>query len=146
MFETLLVPVDGSPHSDRAVRMAGELAKCHNSSVVLLHAIKDLTLPKEITDMIYSGEITASRAQILQDSADLILDKARKQLEGAGLANVETVCEWGDPVSVILDYARDHGVALIVLGHRGLGPHGGLLGSVARKLVNMTDISCLVVT
>jgi nucleotide-binding universal stress UspA family protein len=37
-------------------------------------------------------------------------------------------------------------VALIVLGHRGLGPHGGLLGSVARKLVNMTDISCLVVT
>jgi hypothetical protein len=37
-------------------------------------------------------------------------------------------------------------VDLIVLGQRGLGPHEGLLGGVARKIVNMTQISCLIAT
>jgi nucleotide-binding universal stress UspA family protein len=37
-------------------------------------------------------------------------------------------------------------VDLIVLRHRGLGPNEGLLGGVARKLVNMTEISVLIVT
>ena len=42
---------------------------------------------------------------------------------------------------------RQKGVDLIVIGHRGLGPGGGLLGGVvARKLVNMISISCLVAT
>jgi nucleotide-binding universal stress UspA family protein len=52
----------------------------------------------------------------------------------------------GDPASKILEYAAEQGVDLIVIGHRGLGPTSGLLGSVARKLVNMTDVSVLIAT
>jgi nucleotide-binding universal stress UspA family protein len=37
-------------------------------------------------------------------------------------------------------------VDLIVLGHRGLGSYEGLLGGVARMLVNLTEISVLIVT
>ena len=146
MFEKLLIPVDGSAHSKRAVEVAVELAQCHQSAVHLVHVIRDLPLPKEIMDMISSGEITASRMQILQDSADIILNRARSQFETGGITSVQTSCLLGDPASMILAYAEEREVNLIVLGHRGLEGREGLLGGVARKVVNMSRISCLIVT
>ena len=145
MFEKLLVPVDGSECANRAVDTAVEIAKCHGSAVLLLHVVRDLSLPKEILEMISTGEITASRMQILQDSADIILSKAREKFEKAGLTDVSSKCVMGDPATEILNYAEQNGADLIVLGHQGLGPHQGLLGGVARKLVNMARVSCLVV-
>ncbi len=146
MFEKLLVPVDGSAHANRAVDVAVELAKCHGSAIHLLHAIRDLSLPKEILDMIQSGEVTAGRLQILQDSAEIILNNAMERCRQAGVTNVRKQVVMGDPASKILEYAEQNGIGLIVLGQQGLQPGGGLLGGVARKLVNMTHISCLIVT
>jgi nucleotide-binding universal stress UspA family protein len=146
MFERILVPVDGSAHSMCAVGMAAGLAKCNGSSVFLLHVIRDFALPKEIMAMIQAGEITTSRMQILQDSADIILGNAQKELERAGIAGPTRACLLGDPASRILEYANENGVDIIVLGHRGLGSTKGLLGGVARKLVNITTIPCLIAT
>jgi nucleotide-binding universal stress UspA family protein len=146
MFEKLLVAVDGSPHANRAVDVAVELAKCHRSSVLLLHVIRDLSLPREILEMIAAGEITAGRLQILQDSAEIILNNALEKFKQAGLSDVKKECVMGDPASKMLEYAEQNGVNLIVLGQRGLQPHSGLMGGVVRKLVNMTGISCLIVT
>lgn len=146
MFKRLLVPVDGSPHAKRAVNAAADLAVGREARIYLLHVIRDLSLPKEILQMIAAGEVTESRMEILQDSADIILDNARDQLEQTGLSDVRSDYIMGDPASKILEYAERNGVDLIVIGHRGLGPRGGLLGSVARKLVNMTTVSVLVAT
>ena len=146
MFKRLLVPVDGSPHAKRAVNAAADLAAGREARIYLLHVIRDLSLPKEILQMIAAGEVTESRMEILQDSADIILDNARDQLEEAGLSDVRSGYIMGDPASKILEYAEQNGVDLIVIGHRGLGPRGGLLGSVARKLVNMTTVSVLIST
>jgi nucleotide-binding universal stress UspA family protein len=96
--------------------------------------------------MIQAGEVTASRMEILQDSAQIILDNARKKFGEAGLTDVQGEYVMGDPASKILEYGEAQGVDLIVIGHRGLGPGGGLLGGVARKLVNITSISCLIAT
>jgi len=146
VFKRLLVPVDGSPHAKRAVNAAADLAVGREARIYLLHVIRDLSLPKEILQMIAAGEVTESRMEILQDSAEIILDNARDQLEQAGLSDVRSDYIMGDPASKILEYAERNGVDLIVIGHRGLGPRGGLLGSVARKLVNMTTVSVLVAT
>lgn len=146
MFERLLVPVDGSEHAKKALRVAAEVAQCHASSVCLVHVVRDLALPKEILDMISSGEITASRMQILQDSATIILDQAQRELDATGIAEVRRECLMGDPATSILDYAKENKIDLIVLGQRGLDPRGGMLGSVARKVVNMTTVPCLIVS
>jgi nucleotide-binding universal stress UspA family protein len=146
MFEKILVPVDGSAHAKCAVEMAVELAKCHGSYVFLLHVIRDLSLPPEIMAMIRTGEVTESRMEILQNSAEIILESARARFEEAGLADVKSEYILGDPASKILAYAKENGVDLIVIGHRGLGPTEGLLGGVARKLVNRTPISVLIAT
>jgi nucleotide-binding universal stress UspA family protein len=146
MFERILVPVDGSKHGRRAVEMAIELAKCHESSVLLLHVIRDLSLPEEIMSMIRSGEVTESRMEILQDSAEIILDSAGEKLQEAGITDVKSEHIIGDPASKILEYAGQLDVDLILIGHRGLGPSEGLLGGVARKLLNRTTIPVLIAT
>ena len=81
MFKRLLVPVDGSKYSRRAVAMAIELATSCGGIVYLLHVIRNLSLPQEILDMIATGEVTESRMEILEDSAQIILSSAREQLE-----------------------------------------------------------------
>jgi nucleotide-binding universal stress UspA family protein len=146
MFERILVPVDGSRHARFAVQMAIDLAKCHKSFVYLLHVIRDLSLPQEILSMIQAGEVTQSRMEILQDSAAIILENASNRLEEAGITDVQTDYLMGDPASKILAYAQEKDVSLIVIGHRGLGPSEGLLGGVARKLLNRTTISVLIAT
>jgi len=146
MFKKLLVPVDGSPYANRAVDMAIGLAKCCGSSIALVHVIRDLSLPREILEMIAAEEITAGRLQLLKDSAAIILDNAAERCRQGGITDVTRECLMGDPAGKILEYAAQNGVDLIILGQRGLQPHNDLLGSVARKLVNTTNIPCLVVT
>ena len=145
MFNTILVAVDGSPAGKRALDAAIEIAKCNAAPLRLLHVIADLPLPQEIVDMIASGEITESRTEILRTSAELILQDAQQRCEKADYTNVTTDYITGDPARKILEYADQHDAALIVIGHRGLDSQSNMLGSVARKLINMTQRSCLIV-
>jgi nucleotide-binding universal stress UspA family protein len=78
--------------------------------------------------------------------ADIMLGNARELCEQAGLPDVETEVLMGDPASQILEYAEQNGVDLIVIGQRGLATRHGLLGGVARKIVNTSSISCLIAT
>jgi nucleotide-binding universal stress UspA family protein len=146
MFKRILIPVDGSRHASHAVDAAAVLAKHHESSILLLHVIRNMALPKEILAMIRAGEVSQSRTEILEDSAEIILDGAQEKLEQAGISGAERAYIVGDEASMIVDYAEQNGIDLIVLGHRGLNPGGDLLGSVARKILNTTDLPCLVVT
>lgn len=146
MFKKILVPIDGSRHSSRAITAAAGMAKHYDASIFLLHVIRNMSLPKEIMEMIRAGEVTQSRMEILEDSAEIILDSAQEKLEQAGISGAERAYLIGDEASMIADYAEQNGIDLIVLGHRGLNPGGDLLGSVARKILNTTDITCLVVT
>lgn len=146
MITKILVPVDGSSHAKHAAETAGDLAKRYQVPVYLLHVIRDMSLPKEIMDMIAAGEVTASRREILEDSAQIILETAEKRLIAAGITDVDCGFVFGDPAAEIAEYARGKAVDLIVIGHRGLSPAGGLLGSVTRKLLSLTEISCLIVT
>lgn len=145
MFKTILVPVDGSANARRAVEAAAELVKCHRASVILLHVIPDEPLPKELMKMIASGEINESHMGLLRDSAEIILQEAKETLRAAGV--MEDKCEYilGDPASQIIEYAQTNEVDLIVIGHRGLGAQLNMLGSVTRKLINITKISCLII-
>ncbi len=145
MLKKILVGVDGSRHATRAVEMAAGLARCHGASILLLHVIRDLPLPREILEMIARGEVTESRQELLEDSAEIILDNARDKLTEAGLSDVRSEYVMGDPAYGIADYAEANEVDLILIGYRGLGDRGDMLGGVARKLLHVTKTSCLVV-
>lgn len=146
MISRILVPVDGSHFATHAVEAARDIASKYGAPVFLLHVIRDLSLPKEIQDMIAAGEVTASRQEILEDSARIILENARELLSGVGLPDVTCEYVFGDPAIRIVEYAVRNGVDLVVMGHRGLAPGGQLLGSVSRKVLNLTEIACLIIT
>ena len=145
MIATILVPVDGSPHARRAINMAAELARGLHANILLLHVIRDLSLPPEILEMIATGEVTESRQELLEDSAQIILENATTQLKEAGIEPASAEYVYGPPAATIVKYAQEKDVDLIVLGAQGLHPHQYLVGGIARKVIDRSPISCLLV-
>ncbi len=146
MFKKILVPVDGSRYSTNALKKAAALAQCFDSSVMVLHVIRDLSLPREILEMMTRGEVTASREELLQDSAEMMIENAQRTLAEAGLSDVQGEYLRGSPASQIVKYAEQNNVDLIILGHHGISDdEHEILGGVARKLTNISKISTLIV-
>jgi len=108
MISTLLIPVDGSAHSRRAIEMAAELARNQQADVLLLHVIRNLSLPKEILDMIASGEVTESRQELLENSAQIILENAAERLRNAGVEPASVEFVYGSPATTIVEYVQAH--------------------------------------
>lgn len=136
MFERILLAVDGSEHSAKAVPVAGDLARRYGGEVVVLHVREH-----EVT---WGADIDVETA----DEARELVDGVVRELKDVG-PNVrgELVrVPLGQTPRAILDIARDEGVGLIVMGTRGLSDWGRLLmGSVAHKVVHLAEVPVLVV-
>jgi nucleotide-binding universal stress UspA family protein len=136
MFETILLAVDGSEHSAKAVPVAGDLARRYEGEVIVLHVREH-----EVT---WGTDIDIESAE----EARVLVDGVIRDLKDAG-TNVrgEVVrVSLGQTPRAILDMARDEGAGLIVMGTRGLSDWGRLLmGSVAHKVVHLAEVPVLVV-
>jgi nucleotide-binding universal stress UspA family protein len=136
MFERILLAVDGSEHSRRAVPVAGDLARMYGGEVIVLHAREH-----EVT---WGADIDAETPS----EARALVDEVLRDLKDAGTnARGELVrVPLGQTPRAILDLAREEDVGLIVMGTRGLSDWGRLLmGSVAHKVVHLAEVPVLVV-
>lgn len=147
MFKRILVAVDGSANARRALRATADLAQRYQSEILLLHVIRSFALPRELIEMIKAGEVTASRQEILENSAQIILENAQEELAEADITRVSGTFVTGDPATQIVAHAQENAVDLIVIGHRGLESEAGhtLLGDVARKVANIANTHVLIV-
>ncbi len=130
-FETLLVPVDFSPHSDKALDCALGLAKAFGSKVHLIHAYH---LPIQIAgpDQVV---IPQDFWRAVRDSAARKLEKTVQKVKVASV-DAETHLAEMPPVQAINQTAEKIGADLIVMGTRGLtGLKHVLLGSVAERTI-----------
>ncbi len=136
MFERILLAVDGSEHSRRAVTVAGDLSRRYGGEVIVLHVREH-----EVT---WGADIDVETAE----EARQLVDGVVRELKDSG-TNVrgEVVrIALGQTPRAILDMARDEAVGLIVMGTRGLSDWGRLLmGSVAHKIVHLAEVPVLVV-
>jgi nucleotide-binding universal stress UspA family protein len=144
----LLVAVDGSGPSLRAVALAATLARASGGSVTLLHAIDPRLLRFLPTETALAGE---ARLGLVPDSiergaradAEGQLALCRRLCEKAGVAATTRV-EVAAPVPAIATAAAD--ADLVVIGSRGRGAlTGAALGSVSQRLLAATDKPVLVV-
>ena len=87
-------------------------------------------------------------AQIRQyhhDEGMKALAVARANLDGAGIAYTHHLFV-GEPAEVIARYAKEQGCDELVIGTRGLsGVTSLLVGSVASKLIHLSDVPVLLV-
>lgn len=132
----ILIPIDGSEQSERAVQhVIALLQGCKDHQVLLLNVQEPADAP-ELTSHMRPSEIEAMQESRGGDA----LAGARALLDAAGIAYVPTVLI-GPIAETIHQFAVDQGCDKIVMGTRGLGTLGSmLLGSVATDLLRLTKL------
>ncbi|MBU2603245.1 MAG: universal stress protein [Actinobacteria bacterium] len=140
MFRRILVPVDGSEHALRAVRVAAELAHRFDSEVVLLTVVsvpQALVMVAGLGDSVVEEYVESIGREALASSLHL--------LAGAEIG-AETKVEVGVAAEVIVRQAEGTGADVVVMGKRGLGELKGLLlGSVSDRVTHGLSIPVLLV-
>lgn len=174
MFNKILCPVDGSSHAGRALALAIDMAKNHDASLVLLHALlrsadsAGLQRFAEIEGLAEHVEPEVKRLQSTDDRLGLnlgaayedmaissrplveigqhILDNAKSDAAQKGVEDVDTLLVDGDAADQILRCIDEQGVDCVVMGSRGLSNIKGLfLGSVSHKVMNRAPCTCIAV-
>ena len=136
-FKKILVPLDGSKYSEKALNRACELVEVFNSKLVLLYVAEKST-PVNLLDR--------------KEYMDLIRKFGKKTLERANQVvekknmSCKTILKEGNIVSNIEKVVKTENCDLIIVGNKGLGAVGRfLLGSVSNKLAQHAPCSVLIV-
>lgn len=142
-IEVLLVPVDGSKGSEKAVRLAAGLAQAQGVGIELLYAF-----PANALELIGPLGETVSAEQLRylnsdtfekmrEDSAAKVFSAAKAQIPEQQWSQVKEVLLPGDPSEAVLKHAETVQNPMIVVGSRGLSRvRELLLGSVSQRLVH----------
>jgi nucleotide-binding universal stress UspA family protein len=138
----ILVPVDFSAHSDRAVRYAARLAGQVGASVGLLHVVDDISY----------GVLSEVYLPNMPDLIQELVNSASRRLTAIATdrfppgADVQTAVVVGRPATAIADHAAGNGFDLVVMGTHGRTglPHL-FMGSVAERVVRTAECAVLTV-
>jgi nucleotide-binding universal stress UspA family protein len=147
-MERILVGVDGSPASLKAVDFAADLANKYNAELVLLTAVPHLSLQaiSSIEEYARLEHIQSAATELALATAESVLDGARSRAQAEGASRISTEPIFGDPAQEIITAAGDRQADLIVVGSRGHGRLAGLLlGSVAHKVISLAPCPVVVV-
>ncbi len=153
MLRNILVPVDGSEQSDKAVAFAADLAAKYDAKLHLLNVLLTGHVPDEIRNLsdkqgredppmaVGAGYVDASLPrEVLEDIAAKLLERGKQTAEAHGVSDVETVWVGGSAADRILEQAREAGADTIVMGSRGLSQFRGLMvGSVSHKVQHLFE-------
>jgi nucleotide-binding universal stress UspA family protein len=148
LFRKILVPVDFSPCSNEAFRVAVQMARAFQAEVLLLHVIDTSTVAafNRLGLLAVPSDATAQRRR-LRHQARL---KVRQLLESQSTKDitVERVVSEGAPFVEIAKFARQERVDLVVLGSYG-GRSESMekifFGSTAEKVVRTAGCAVLTV-
>lgn len=137
----LLIAVDGSPHSKRAIEAVAHMARAGAPlEVTLLNVREPLVLYSEIS----VASMDAIEAQI--DAQNHQLGEAEALALGCGLSLRASERAVGLAGPEVVRVAVEHGVDQIVLGTHGRGAAGSLLlGSVSQRVVHLSPLPVLLV-
>lgn len=145
-MNSILVATDASPASNRAVDVAADLAKQYGASLTILYVVRQMQLPPELRKMAKVEKIAEREADVFQYLAEQVLGTALQRAEKVGAIKVSKSVGEGDPATVIIKQAKQRKADLIVMGTRGLGKvKEAFLGSVSRKVCNLSQVNCLTV-
>lgn len=147
MITSILVGFDGSEPSERALKLACELADRFGAALQVSHTPKDETVAfaAEAISGFYVGPNVAHQ-ELLKEAAEKIAVRAREIAAACGQEGVTVHVGHGDPVEDLVTRAETSGVDLIVTGRRGLGDLRGLfLGSTSHGVGRRATCACMTV-
>ncbi|MDY0236721.1 MAG: universal stress protein [Gudongella sp.] len=140
-MKKILVPVDGSENSMKALEKAYELGTLKNSEILILTVVNSQRDNPYIVDQDYTSELSKENIAL----GEKLLEEAKKKFKDYP-GQVKTLLRNGDVAETIIDIAEDEGFNVIVMGRRGTTISSrSLLGSVSNKVINYANTSVLVV-
>lgn len=139
----ILVPVDFSVHSERAIRYATTLARTFGAQVMLLHVVED----PFVTGAWPAETVAPNIPELLSDlikTATTQLAEIKRRLSTQQGVVVQTAVVKGRPDREIVGFATTGAFDLIVMGTHGrTGLSHALVGSVAERVVQTAPCAVL---
>lgn len=145
MYAKILVPVDGSPTSDRGLDEAIQLARLTGASVKLLHVIDLMTISMAPET---GAALTSQMVQLLTEEGQQLLARAEARMKSAGVGVETQLVESsaGRVCDQVVEEARRWPADLIVIGTHGRRGVGRLmLGSDAEQIARLSPVPVLLV-
>ncbi len=137
MVKNILIPVDGSDGSDKAVAQAVELAKIYEAKLNFLYVAN-------INQLAINAALSHAILDAVKKAGQTILTRAENMVPSE--IESENFLETGAPAAVILEFEEKLNADLIVMGSRGLGlVKGVLLGSVSQYITERAKCPVLIV-
>ena len=137
MFRNILVAVDGSTHSERAVEEAVDLARNADGCITLISVgTHPVVWPSPFQTTMTDAD--------LEEAARAMVDEAEEKVPDD--VSVATLVRVGRPADEIMTRARDGHHDLIVMGARGRGAvRSLLLGRVSHAVLIQSSEAVLIV-
>lgn len=143
MFEQILVPVDGSPTSLRAVDQAIAIAKAFNSTVSVVSIVDPYPLMGMNSEIPYAQEDFRKAAKAEAEQATKV---ACEQLRAAGVNAKGEVLESHTVWRGVLEAAGKAHADLVLMGSHGRhGLEKLVLGSVTQRVLQHASLPVMVV-
>jgi universal stress protein A len=140
-FSKILVPIDFSSHSAKALELAMGLAKTFGGRILLLHAYHLPPLVGMPDEIVIPPDFWTG----VRDAAARKLDESVQKVKAAGIPVEIHLVEFA-PTDAIVETAKKTKADLIVMGTRGLtGLKHALLGSVAERTLRLAPCPVLTV-
>ncbi|MGI9565705.1 MAG: universal stress protein [Nitrosopumilus sp.] len=137
LYMNILVPIDGSKHSEKAILHACDMAKNYQSRLTLLYVVEK-SAPINLLDR-------KEYLKILKKFGNNVLIKGKKLATQQGIDS-KIIMKEGNVANEIVRMAKKEQSNLIIVGSKGLGATARfLLGSVSNKLANNSPCSILIV-
>ena len=152
VFKNILVPVDDSEHSNRAVEYASEFASKFDSQLILLHvyfftppiSTSAILLGASSCDVMSPETVTLLSEKAKKD-ANQILVQAKKLVKEQKVT-VNSLLRDGGVVPEILKMTEAKKIDLIVIGARGIsGLKKLVLGSTSEAVAHKASCPILIV-
>ncbi|NQI34599.1 universal stress protein [Streptococcus suis] len=139
-YQSILVAVDGSTNAEVALQKAIQVAKRNQAKLTIAHVIDTRALHNVVA-------FDASIYESLEKEAETLLGNYKKWATDAGLTDIATIVEFGNPKTLLsTDIPQEAGADLMLLGATGLNTFERLLiGSSSEYIMRHTDIDILIV-
>lgn len=138
MYQRILLAADGSKNSIRAAEVAATIASL---------------IPGSVVEILYVADMSKIKSEVLHSQSHEELQMKRDQkliphreILSAKNVNHKTTFLTGDPGPMIVEYANNEKVDVVIIGSRGLNALQELvLGSVSHKVVKRVQCPVMVV-
>lgn len=142
MIERILIPVDGSEGSMRAVRFAADLVEVNPRAQVFVYTVDRVPLRFLERDLVLLASNIEEGArhieEVFAEERERYLKEAASVFKKKGI-EVRYGYTFGNPAEKIAEYARKNNIDLIIMGTRGLSAVKGLfMGSVSHKVLQLS--------